>query len=135
VGGEFVFAIFSRDGQKVLGADITDNILWAADVNGDGLQEGPSAEDLFKLRPVGWGGEGPVTLLDVYSGALWTLPWEGGGIRLLAELPFPCIHEGGSQISADGRVLTCSVRSWESDVWVVEDFDPEVGRAGSGSPP
>jgi hypothetical protein len=71
--------------------------------------------------------------LDVYNGALWTVPWGGGEMGLLAELPSPCVHEGGSNMSADGRLLTCSVRELKSDVWVVENFDPEVAAATGDS--
>jgi Tol biopolymer transport system component len=134
VGGELIFALFSPDGSRVLAHDWGTGFLWSESVEGGDLRRGGRLEGLFP-RPAWWGPDGTVIVVDILARTVSSMPWEGGEARLLARLPFECVHEGLQGMDADGRVLACSVRDWESDVWVVEDFDPEVGPAGSGSRP
>jgi Tol biopolymer transport system component len=133
VGGELIFALFSPDGSRVLTQDWGTGSLWSVSVDGQDLREGARLDGLFP-RPVWWGPDGTVIVVDILTGRVTSLPWEGGEVRLLAQLPFECIHEGLQGMDLQGGVLACSVRDAESDVWVVEDFDPEVARRGESHP-
>ena len=127
VGGELIFALFSPDGSEVLTHDWATNTFWVDSVEGDNLREGGKPAGLWP-RPVWWGPDGTVLVLDIFGRTVAAMPWDGGDSRLIAELPVECMHEGLHSLDADGRFLACSVRDWESDVTVVENFDPEVGR-------
>jgi Tol biopolymer transport system component len=131
IGGEIVFVVSSQDGERVLGMDITDGSLWVASLDSGELRRGAALGGGVARQPLWWDPDGTLLVHDVFAGRLWRLDWETGEEELWAELPARCIHEGYTDISPDGRTLACSVRELISDVWIVEDFDPEV-VAGAG---
>jgi Tol biopolymer transport system component/DNA-binding winged helix-turn-helix (wHTH) protein len=57
-----------------------------------------------------------------------SVPAAGGNVTTVAVLPFSEV--GGVSMTPDGRRFVCAVYSSRSDVWVVDDFDPDVGRVG-----
>jgi Tol biopolymer transport system component len=125
LGGELIYALFSSDGAQVLVHEAGTNTLWVDSVDGGALRRGGQLPGIWP-RPVWWGPDGTVRVLDLSGKTLTAMPWEGGTPQLLAELPVQCVHEGYQSMSADGRLLACAVREWESDVTVVENFDPMV---------
>jgi tricorn protease-like protein len=130
VGGEMVFVVLSPDGERVLGMDITDGSLWVTSLDSGELRRGATLGGGVARQPLWWDSEGTLVIHDVFAGLLWRMDWETGEEELWGELPAPCIHEGYTDISPDGRTLVCSVRELISDVWIVEDFDPEVVSGG-----
>jgi len=132
VGGELIFALFSPDGSQVLTHEWSTNTFWVESVEGNDLRQGGKPDGVWP-RPVWWGPDGTVMVLDILGRTLTEMPWDGDESRLIAELPVECIHEGLSSMDFAGRILACSVRDWESDVTVVENFDPEVAAAAGAS--
>jgi Tol biopolymer transport system component/DNA-binding winged helix-turn-helix (wHTH) protein len=57
------------------------------------------------------------------------VPATGGPVSTVAVLPFTEV--GGISITPDGRRFVCAVYSSRSDVWIVDHFDPEVGRVAA----
>jgi hypothetical protein len=125
IGGELIFAVFSLDSERLLTHDWGTGTLWSESVEGGDLRQGGKLEGIFP-RPAWWGPDGSVIVVDVLGKTVTSVPFEGGEPTFLAELPFECVHEGLQGMDLTGRILACSVRDWESDVWVVEGFDPGV---------
>ncbi|MGD2122711.1 MAG: protein kinase [Gemmatimonadota bacterium] len=131
-GGELIYGLFSEDGTRVLVHDAGTNTLWTDSVEGGDFRRGGQLGGGWS-RPVRWARDGAVVVLDLTGRTVTSMPWEGGESRLLAELPVVCMHDGLHSMTADGRLLACAVRDWQSDVTVVENFDPEVAAA-TGAP-
>jgi hypothetical protein len=132
MGGELIYGLFSEDGTRVLVHDAGTNTLWTDSVEGGDFRRGGQLGGGWS-RPVRWARDGAVVVLDLTGRTVTSMPWEGGESRLLAELPVVCMHDGLHSMTADGRLLACAVRDWQSDVTVVENFDPEVAAA-TGAP-
>jgi tRNA A-37 threonylcarbamoyl transferase component Bud32 len=130
VGDELIHARFSPDSRYVLAQDLALSELWISPIEGgeplsigrihDGLGS-PTAP-----RVIHWSPDGRIWILDPGSRTLATMPWTGGELQEVAELPELCAHEGMMSMTMDARVLLCSVVEREADVWVIDDFDPAV---------
>ena len=77
-------------------------------------------------RAIHWTNDGRIWILNPGARTLATIPWTGGEITHVADLPHECAHEGDVSMTADATLLVCSVVERESDVWVIENFEPEV---------
>ena len=59
------------------------------------------------------------------DGTILSVPDTGGALTPFAQVPVGCIWDGGATMSPDAVYFACSVdEQRESDVWVVENFDP-----------
>jgi hypothetical protein len=56
------------------------------------------------------------------EGRVLAVPDDGGAPTTFAELPFPGVD--AVAVAPDGTRVVCSVPEGESDIWVVESFDP-----------
>lgn len=129
LGGELIYALFSPDGRYVVAGDISSGKIFVTAISGSDTIPRVVArvKDLDPYtRPAGWRADGTIVVLDLMRRSLAAVPWTGGELRHLAKLPVPCLHEGWPSMGPDGRTIACSSREWESDVWVVDDFDPEI---------
>ena len=54
---------------------------------------------------------------------IWIVPADGGAPTFYVELPLDCIHVS---MARDARHVVCDVRSTTSDIWIVENFDPDL---------
>ena len=54
------------------------------------------------------------------------IPENGGAPKSVATLPFENINSGDMALTPDGKHIICSVQESISDVWLLENFDPEV---------
>jgi Tol biopolymer transport system component len=54
------------------------------------------------------------------------VPATGGQVTTTVTLPFPEV--GGVSMTPDGRRFVCAVYTSRSDVWVVDNFDPDGTR-------
>lgn len=54
------------------------------------------------------------------------IPVSGGEPKTLVTLPFENIFEDDISITPDGKHIICNVMESLSDVWLMENFDPEV---------
>lgn len=57
---------------------------------------------------------------------LLSVPADGGEVTTIAVLPFAEV--GGVAITPDGRQIVCAVYTSRSDVWIVDNFDPDISR-------
>jgi Tol biopolymer transport system component/DNA-binding winged helix-turn-helix (wHTH) protein len=102
--------------------------------------------DTVEADPLAWSHDGERLYLvsgerGVYRGAsvkfgetyrkmrVLSVPAAGGPLTTVAEVPFAEV--GGISMTPDGRRFVCAVYSSRSDVWIVDHFDPEVGRVAS----
>ncbi len=81
--------------------------------------------------PLGWSDDGAAVFVIESSQAapagsrfIYRVPLNGEGMRVHAELPFPVL-EYMVAITPDGRRIVAAVEENRSDVWLVENFDPE----------
>ena len=63
-----------------------------------------------------WNREKPLEILKI--------PASGGRPETLVTLPFEHIYPGIG-MTPDGKRIVCAVVETQSDVWVMENFDPE----------
>ena len=56
------------------------------------------------------------------------IPAHGGKPKTYSILPFENVWEGNISITPDGKAIVCAVIENQSDVWLMESFDPEVGK-------
>ena len=54
---------------------------------------------------------------------VFIIPPAGGAARLYAELP---LKTTDLQMTPDGKRIVCRVSEVESDIWLAENFDPDV---------
>jgi serine/threonine protein kinase len=73
--------------------------------------------------PIRWSADGK--WIYTWGEQVIMIPAAGGEPVTLMTLPFEDVLEGPS-ITSDGSRFVCSVAETQSDVWVMEDFDPEV---------
>ena len=59
--------------------------------------------------------------------SIWMIPVDGGEPEELVTLPFEKIPPySGISMTQDGKRIVCSVDQKISDVWLIENFDPDV---------
>ncbi len=119
---------YSPDGKKVA-------VFWRRKDHGRSMWlisiEDTSQTLLLKgfLDPIQWSedenwiyatnyGETPVRI--------YIIPVDGGEPKIFIPLPFEIIPIGGITMTPDGKRIICSVEENISDVWLMENFDPEV---------
>jgi 6-phosphogluconolactonase (cycloisomerase 2 family) len=82
------------------------------------------------MQPIGWttAGDGVYAVRSVSVGNLtreiYVASSSGGELRLFATLAQGFVPRDVT-ISPDGRLVVAAVEETRTDVWVVEDFDPE----------
>jgi Tol biopolymer transport system component len=121
---------FSPDGQRVAagwGGSRGRTGLWSLPVTGGAVARLLPGTGY----PIGWSSDGSV----VYAVTSDERPMRVAKIRVsdgeredMCELPFEEIVKLEGHVSPDGRKLVISVRHTESDIWLVENFDPESER-------
>jgi len=60
---------------------------------------------------------------------VYMIPLSGGQPKILLTLPFEKTRYGGYgavSMTSDGKRIVCNVEETQSDVWLLENFDPEV---------
>ncbi len=137
-GAELVLAVFSPDGRYIAAHDIVTNFIWIADINGNEPRAiGPISDQIFTTRSptlVHWGPDGLLWIYTREDRTLATIPANGGPVTTVGALPHECIWAGFISMSAAAGLFTCSVNERASDVWMIDDFDPDVAaRAGVSS--
>jgi len=117
---------YSPDGKKVA-------VFWNRKVEGPGLwliSLEDSSQTLLqrgRLFPIQW----PVNGTSIYAWSdderpikIWMIPVNGGAAKVFVTLPFENIRS--ITMTPDGKRIICSVEESISDVWLMENFDPEV---------
>ena len=82
-----------------------------------------------RLRPRAWSTDG--NLLYTWDrrtdpGALVTIDSKNGNILETVKLPFDRINETHLDVTTDAQTLVCSREEDESDIWLIENFDPDI---------
>jgi Tol biopolymer transport system component len=128
---------YSPDGKKVAVAwnrlpspatELAEPALWMISL------EDASQFFLYKGNywPIGWSSDGKwIHAIELGKSEIIKIPMEGGEAKTVITLPFagelfslsfaPYIS-----MTVDGKRFVCTVYETQSDVWVVENFDPEV---------
>ena len=127
------------DGFAVpVAADAPDGIYtlslgWYREVDGQAaslpILDPESASEQLILRgyyhPVGWSPDGAWIYATPDKTTLVRIPVDGGAPQtLLDSSPFEEVGEDGS-LAQDGRLAVQTVIEIESDLWLVDGFDPE----------
>jgi Tol biopolymer transport system component len=121
VEGQLLQAFFSPDGTQLLVNNLTPENLLVQAV--DGAAPRQITSNTYWSRPVLWAGS-TVYVLEP-DGTISSVPDTGGALTPFAKVPVGCIWDGGTAMSSDAVYFACSVdEQRESDVWVVENFDP-----------
>ena len=81
------------------------------------------------LYPVGWSPDGAWIYAKEWNkkggiSDLVMVPARGGDPELFMNLPLDGVSE--ISIAPDGKYVVCNVSEYRSDVWLMENFDPEV---------
>ncbi len=83
--------------------------------------------------PIGWSADGgSVYVMDVGSHDILRVPLAGGDSTVVATLPFEASGSAQMRISCTateretGLTLLCNVSESTSDVWMIENFDPDT---------
>ena len=130
VADELIYVFFSPDSRHVAAQDVSTNLIWITPVEGgDARSIGPIDDRMAtssSTRAIHWTDDERIWILNPSAMTLSTIPWTGGEITRFVDLPHSCAHEGGVSMTVDAEYLVCSVVERESDVWVIENFDPEV---------
>jgi Tol biopolymer transport system component len=117
-----VSPVYAPDGQRVaINCNCPDGAgVWLAargKAGGVLLYEGEHA------LPVGWSADGAsVYVLVPDKRLVLAVPARRGEPEVVAELPFRRVDS--VVVAPDGARIVCSVPEAESDVWLVDDFDP-----------
>jgi Tol biopolymer transport system component len=78
-----------------------------------------------EMLPVGWSANGAwVYVMKPDSQRLMRIPARGGSAELLLEIPFERV--GDVDVSPDGTRIACAVPVTQADIWLIENFDPEL---------
>lgn len=119
---------YSPDGKNVA-------VSWHHSEGGAGLWlislEDTSQTLLCKgsLWPIEWSADGKWICVwnPVDSEKIFKIPASGGEPKMVVTLPFKGkIDFYELAMTLDGRSVVCAVRESVSDVWLMENFDPEV---------
>jgi TolB protein len=96
------------------------------------LQSGGSrvvSEHEQDWAPIAWSGDGngiyALREIEGYA-AIIRIPAEGGEATLVARLPFRWEELKWATVTSDGRGIVCEVAREQSDIWLMENFDPEI---------
>ena len=80
--------------------------------------------------PIGWSSDGKQIYAVEYGkqDTIFAIPAEKGDPRTVVTLPLPVDRtvDYGPTITPDGRRVAYMVSESQSDVWMIENFDPEV---------
>jgi serine/threonine protein kinase len=123
---------YSPDGKKVAvawnrlpspPAELAEFALWIISL------EDASQAILYKKGlwyPIGWSSDGKwIYTIESGKSEIIKIPVEGGEAKTVITLPFAGELYPFDTI-VDGKRFVCTVYETQSDVWVVENFDPEV---------
>jgi Tol biopolymer transport system component len=79
--------------------------------------------------PIGWSSDGKqIYAVEYEKGTIFAIPAEKGDPRTIVTLPLLANRSlgYGARISSDGRRIAYVVTESQSDVWMIENFDPEA---------
>jgi Tol biopolymer transport system component len=115
--GESVAVFWNRDADRGRG-------LWVIPLSG---KTPTRVLDQELVTPIAWSEDAKAVYYvksdNGGSSRIWAVSASGGRPQLYLELPLKA-HE--IDMSADGKHLVCEVDEEESDIWIVEGFDPDV---------
>jgi hypothetical protein len=79
-------------------------------------------------RPINWSSDGKqIYAVDYDKGTIVAIPAEKGDPRTIVRLPLPAGRTlGYAAITSDGRRIAYVLSESQSDVWMIENFDPEA---------
>jgi Tol biopolymer transport system component len=84
------------------------------------------------IRPIEWSIDGKwIYAWDCLKKPIEVLmvPAARGNPLTFVKLPFEQIdYEDGISMTPDGKCMVCAVQEIQSDIWVMENFDPEAGK-------
>jgi serine/threonine protein kinase len=81
--------------------------------------------DDSEILPLGWSADGDwVFAFDPEARSILRLASRGGTAELLATIPFERV--GGVDVTPDGTTIAASVPVSQGDIWLIENFDPEL---------
>ena len=89
----------------------------------------PAAVKVLQLqRPIGWSSDGKqIYAVEYEKGTIVAIPAEKGDPRTIVTLPLPAGRTlTDAAITSDGRRIAYVVSESQSDVWMIENFDPEA---------
>jgi hypothetical protein len=86
------------------------------------------------FAPIGWTDQNNLVALDADARAVVLIPEGGGPKKNLFTMPWPKelatedlpFGYGSVSMTRDGRRFVFALRRAQSDVWVIENFDPDV---------
>jgi Tol biopolymer transport system component/predicted Ser/Thr protein kinase len=79
----------------------------------------------FSISPIGWTSDGRYIYFLVWGhNVICRVPETGGVVDTIATLPFKNVD--WVEMSPDGSQFICQLLESKSDVWVVENFDPDL---------
>jgi len=83
-----------------------------------------------KVHPLEWSTDGKWIYAwntEIRPLAILEVPVDGGQAQTVVTLPFENIDSlGGISMTPDGKRIVCASLEVQSDVWLMENFDPEV---------
>jgi Tol biopolymer transport system component len=112
-GEEQVFSSWIVSVEDESRRELTDDISWPIGWSSDD-------EWVYVLMPSSRMG-GSDTTLQVFR-----IPSSGGDGVLHAEMPFGFGRSENVSISGDGNTIVAVKEEWQADIWLVENFDPDV---------
>jgi len=135
--GRMINARMSPDGQNiaVVWVRIDGQNLWIISLEDSSQIRIENPDPWTTFAPIGWSAEGEgIYVLRAGDPQIdiLLLPLQGGEPKLLFTLPFESLYSetnlGPDAISMthDGTRFICSVRESISDMWIIENFDPEI---------
>jgi Tol biopolymer transport system component/predicted Ser/Thr protein kinase len=114
---------FSRDGLRiaVFRTASVDQGIWASLI-GDSAWTFLARGNM--LHPLGWSPDGQwVYFLEWETNTICRVSWPGGTVDTVAKLPFENVN--WIVRTSDGNQYVCEVLESKSDVWMIENFDPD----------
>ncbi len=84
-----------------------------------------------KLKPIEWSADGRWIYAwnpERKPAEIMMVPAYGGKPKTYVVLPFENVGEWYITMTPDGKMIVCVVPETQSDVWLMENFDPEVGK-------
>jgi len=117
---------YSPDGKQVaFSCDCPDGEgIWVAS-----LQDSSSRliHESSDTRPVGWSADGAwVYALAPSKLELLRIPSRGGAAETHVEIPFERVSD--IDVTPDGNRVAVAVPETQADIWLIENFDPDVGH-------
>jgi serine/threonine protein kinase/WD40 repeat protein len=115
---------YAPDGRSVaISCDCPDGAgVWVASVRGSSRT---MIHDDVEALPVGWSADGAwVYVLEPEARRLLRIPSGGGSPEPWVELPFADVTD--LDIAPDGMTIAAAVPVRQADIWLIENFDPEL---------